>query len=103
MKTNKKLKKNDTVIILAGKDKGRTGKILEILHEKNRVLVEGINMVKHHQKARKEGQKGSMIDKAMPLHISNVSLVEGGKAVKASFKIDGNKKTRVSKKTGKTI
>lgn len=70
------VKKNDEVVILAGKDKGKTGKIIDILRNKDKVVVDGINIVKHHEKARKQGAKGQIIEKPMPIHISNVSLKE---------------------------
>jgi large subunit ribosomal protein L24 len=68
------IKKNDNVIILTGKDKGKTGKVLKVMPRDNRVLVEGLNLVKKHQKARKEGQKGQVVDQAMPIHVSNVAV-----------------------------
>lgn len=67
-----KLKKGDNVIIIAGKDKGKSGKILRVLVAKNKVIVEGRNMTKKHQKPRKSGEKGMVIDMALPLHASNV-------------------------------
>jgi large subunit ribosomal protein L24 len=70
------VKKNDIVKILAGDDKGKTGKILKVFPSMNKVLVEGINMKKHHERARKQGQKGQVVDKAMPVHSSNVALVD---------------------------
>lgn len=73
-KLTKKLKVGEIVKILAGKDKGKSGKILRIIKEKNKVLVEGVNLVKSHEKPRKQGAKGQVVDKAMPLHISNVSM-----------------------------
>ncbi len=73
-KLTKKLKVGETVTILTGKDKGKSGKIVKILKEKNKVLVEGVNMFKSHERARKQGTKGQIVDKAMPLHISNVSM-----------------------------
>jgi large subunit ribosomal protein L24 len=70
------IKKNDTVKILTGKDKGKTGKVLRVLREQDKILVEGINLSKRHQRPTKQGQKGQIIDKAMPLHISNVKLAK---------------------------
>lgn len=71
-----KLKKNDSVIIITGKDKGKSGKILRVLVKKNRVIVEGLNMMKKHQRPRKSGEKGSMVNIAMPIHASNVKKAE---------------------------
>ncbi|MDP9248944.1 MAG: 50S ribosomal protein L24 [bacterium] len=71
-----KIKKGDNVIILAGKDKGKSGKVVRALPKKNKVVVEGLNMTKRHQKARKSGEKGSMINMAMPINVSNVKIAE---------------------------
>lgn len=67
-----KIKKNDNVIIITGKDKGKEGKIIRVLVKQNKVIVEGLNMTKKHQHPRKSGEKGSMINVAMPVHASNV-------------------------------
>lgn len=99
------IKKDDNVIILAGKDKGKTGKVLRVLREKNKIIVEGINMYKHHARPKKQGQKGQMIDKNMPLHLSNVSLIDpkSGKATRVGSKIENGKKVRFGKKSGQVI
>lgn len=68
------IKKNDNVIILTGKDKGKTGKVVKSFPRVNKVIVEGLNLVKKHQRPRKEGQKGQVIDQAMPIDVSNVAL-----------------------------
>ena len=70
------VKKGDTVKILAGDDKGKTGKIVLVLPDIQKVVVEGINMMKRHQKSRKQGQKGQIVEKAMPVHVSNVAKTE---------------------------
>ena len=67
-----KLKKGDNVIVITGKDKGKKGKITRVLRDMNKVIVEGANMMKKHQRPRKSGEKGSMVDMAMPLDASNV-------------------------------
>ena len=69
-----KLKKGDNVILITGKDKGKKGKIVRVLVKKEKVIVEGLNMMKKHQKARKSNEKGSMVDVAMPIHVSNVKI-----------------------------
>ncbi|MEK7071573.1 MAG: 50S ribosomal protein L24 [Patescibacteria group bacterium] len=69
------VKKEDNVIVLAGKDKGKKGKIVRVLPRKNKVIIEGINMTKKHQRPRKSGEKGSMINVAMPIHASNVKKI----------------------------
>ena len=66
------IKKDDKVIILTGKDKGKSGKVLKSFPKDNKVIVEGINVLKVHQKPRRSGEKGQIIDKAMPVHSSNV-------------------------------
>ncbi|MFA4975408.1 MAG: 50S ribosomal protein L24 [Candidatus Paceibacterota bacterium] len=71
-----KLKKGDNVIVITGKDKSKKGKIVTVLVEKNKVVVEGINMMKKHQRPRKSGEKGMKIDIAMPIHASNVKKVD---------------------------
>lgn len=73
-KLTKKLKVGETVTVLTGKDKGKSGKVVKIFRDTNKVLVEGINLVKSHERPRKQGAKGQIVDKAMPLHISNVSI-----------------------------
>jgi large subunit ribosomal protein L24 len=71
-----KIKKGDNIIIIAGKDKGKKGKVVRALPKKNKVVVEGLNMTKRHQKARKSGEKGSMVNTAMPINVSNVKIAE---------------------------
>lgn len=71
-----KLKKGDSVIIITGKDKGKKGKIARVFVKLNKVIVEGVNMSKKHQRPRKSGEKGSMVDVAMPIHASNVKLAK---------------------------
>ena len=71
-----KLKKNDNVIVITGKDKGKKGKIAHVLVAENKVVVEGLNMMKKHQRPRKSGEKGRMEDRAMPIHASNVKKID---------------------------
>jgi len=71
------IKKNDIVKILTGKDKGKTGKVLKAFPAEGKVLVEGINVYKKHERARKEGQKGQLVERSVPIHASNVANVEG--------------------------
>ena len=98
-----KIKKGDNIIVIAGKDKGKTGKILKAMPKENLVVVEGINLQKKHKKAVSKDKKGQMIELSAPLHISNVMLVVDGKGVRVGSKVVGEKKVRVSKKTGKTV
>jgi large subunit ribosomal protein L24 len=66
------IKKDDKVIVLTGKDKGKTGTVTKSIPQENKVIVSGVNVLKVHQKARKSGEKGQIIDKTMPIHVSNV-------------------------------
>ena len=78
-----KIKKGDTVKVISGKDRGKSGKVLRAFPKEDLVVVEGVNVKKRHQRATKANQKGQIIDKTMPVHVSNVMLVDGsGKAVR---------------------
>ena len=99
-----KIKKDDTVQILLGKDRGKTGKVLRILTKKEKVLVEGLNMYKRH--VRKSGQQeGGIIEIAKPLYISNVALVcpNCKKPTRVGFKVEGNNKIRICKKCKEVV
>ena len=69
------VKKDDKVIVLSGKDKGKTGTVTKSLPKENKIIVSGVHVLKVHQKPRKSGEKGQIIDKAMPIHVSNVKIV----------------------------
>ena len=99
-----KLKKGDEVIVLTGKDKGKTGKILKMLPKKMKAIVSEINRVKKNQKPD-NNQPGGIIDKEMPIHISNLSFYdrEQNKGIKIGYKIVNNKKLRINKTSGKEI
>jgi large subunit ribosomal protein L24 len=71
-----KIKKDDNVIVLKGKDKGKTGKVIKSIPRESKVIIAGINTVKKHQRPSKQGQKGQVIEKPMPIHISNIALVD---------------------------
>lgn len=102
-----KIRKGDTVKITAGKDKGKTGTVLMTLKDTEQVVIEGVNEVKRHQKNRRSRSQGQIIEKSMPIHVSNVSLMEGDKAVRAGYTFEGEgekrKKVRVARPTGKKI
>lgn len=66
------VKKDDKIIVLTGKDKGKSGTVLKAMPKENKVIVSGLNLAKSHQKPRKAGEKGQIVDKAMPIHVSNV-------------------------------
>ncbi|PWG06513.1 50S ribosomal protein L24 [Polaribacter aquimarinus] len=96
-----KLKSGDTVKVIAGDHKGSEGKVLQIIKDKDRVLVEGVNLVSKHTKPSAQNPQGGIVKKEASLHISNVMLVEDGAAVRVGYNVDGDTKTRVSKKTKK--
>lgn len=100
-----KIKKGDQVEIIAGKDRGKRGKVVRVYPQTDKVVVEGLNLMKRHIKARREGQKGERVEKAAPLHVSNVMLVcpDTGKPTRIGYRIEGGEKVRVSKRSGKTI
>ncbi|WP_028646507.1 50S ribosomal protein L24 [Nocardiopsis sp. CNT312] len=100
-----KIKSGDEVIVIAGKDKGATGKVVKALPRENRVVVEGVNLVKKHRKANPAGgQQGEVVTKEAPIHVSNVALAEDGKATRVGYRFeeDGTK-VRVSRRSGKDI
>ncbi len=96
------IKKGDTVIVTTGKDKGKKAKVLSAFPRENKVLVEGVNMQKKHERARKAGQKGQVISRAMPLNVSNVMIVDPktGKGTRVGYKMIGDKKVRVAVGSG---
>lgn len=99
-------KTGDKVVVIAGASKGKTGKIIKILKSDNKALVEGINMIKKHQKPSQSNQTGGIIEREAPIHISNIMMVDSktGKPTKIKIEIDkkGNK-VRVSKKSNEKI
>ncbi len=100
-----KFKKGDKVIVVAGKDKGKTGSIVKVLREKNRVVLDGVNMMKKQQKARRAGDKGQVIDVAMPIHASNVMIIDSksGKQSRIGKKKVGDSYVRVARKSDQEI
>ena len=100
---NMKLKKGDNVIVIAGKDKGKAGKILVVDRKKNRVIVEGVNMVSKHTKPSPANQQGGIVNKEAPIDASNVMLVVKGKTTRVGFKVEDGKKVRFAKSTGEVI
>jgi large subunit ribosomal protein L24 len=101
----RKIKTDDEVIVIAGKDKGNRGKVLRLL-ESDRVLVSGVNMIKKHQKPNPQaGVPGGIIDKEAPLQVSNVAIFNPAtqKADRVGFKVEGGKKIRVFKSSGEAV
>ena len=104
MRNKIKLKKGDEVVVLTGKDKGKTGKIVKILPSKNKAIVSEINKVKKNQKPD-NNQPGGIIEKEMPIHISNISFYDAKnkKAVRVGYKLNKDKKVRINRSTGEII
>lgn len=96
-----KIKKGDTVKVIAGKDKGKEGKVLSV--KEGKVLVEGVNTVTKHAKPNQANPNGGIIHQEAAIDVSNVMYVNKGKATRVGFKIDGDKKVRVAKSTGDVI
>ena len=98
-----KIKKGDTVVVLAGKDKGRTGSVLQVMPKEDKVLVDGINVHARHRKPDQANPQGGIERKPAPLHISNVAIALDGKATRVRFEERDGKKVRVAVKTGEVI
>ncbi|MBB3934778.1 50S ribosomal protein L24 [Aureimonas phyllosphaerae] len=103
-----KIKKGDNVVVLAGKDKGRSGKVLQVMPKEERAVVSGVNMVKRHQK-QSASQEAGIVSKEAPIHLSNLSVADpkDGKPTRVGFKVVGEgenaKKVRVAKRSGEQI
>ena len=98
-----KIKKGDTVKIIAGKDKDKEGKVLTVDQKNNKVVVEGVNMITKHSKPSAANPNGGIIQREAAIDASNVMLVHEGKATRVGFKMEGDKKVRFAKATGKVI
>lgn len=93
------IKKDDMVKIITGKDKGKTGRVIKVFPSKDRLVVEGLNLVKKHQRPTQENQQGGIIEKEASIHRSNVMLLRNNKPTRISYKIlDNGKKVRYSNK-----
>ena len=100
-----KIKKGDKVVILAGRDKGRTGEVLRVIPDENRAVIDGVNVVKRHQRQTKDREAG-IVNKPAPIDLSNIALADpkDGKATRVGFKIlDDGRKVRVAKRSGELI
>jgi large subunit ribosomal protein L24 len=99
-----KIKTGDNVKVITGNHKGSEGKVLKIVSEKNRLIVEGVNMVKKHMKPNAQNPQGGIIEKEAFIHVSNVSLLTpSGETTKVGYRMDENKKVRFSKKSNEVI
>ncbi len=99
----RKIKKGDLVKVMTGKDKGKEGKVIAVDRKKNRLLIEGINMITKHTKPSMANQQGGIIHKEGPIDASNVMYLHKGKPTRIGFKMDGDRKVRFAKSTGDII
>jgi large subunit ribosomal protein L24 len=99
-----KIRKGDKVVVLTGKDKGRTGEVLRVMPKDDKALVRGVNQIRRHQK-QSQTQEGGIITKEAPIHLSNIALADpkDGKPTRVGFRVDGDKKVRVAKRSGEVI
>jgi large subunit ribosomal protein L24 len=98
-----RIRKGDNVIVIAGRDRGKTGEVLRVLPKENRALVRGINLVRRHQRQTPTAQ-GGIITKEMPIHVSNISLTDAsGKPTRVGFRMNEGRKVRFAKRTGDQI
>ena len=100
-----RIKKGDNVIVIAGNDKGKTGKVLSVIPDKDRVIVEGVSMVSKHTKPNAKNPQGGIVKQEASIHVSNVSLLDpkSGKATRVGFQMKDGKKVRVAKKSSEEI
>ncbi|QUD88416.1 50S ribosomal protein L24 [Phenylobacterium montanum] len=100
-----KIKKGDRVVVLAGKDKGRQGEVLQVMPKEDRLVVRGVNMVKRHTRPSQSDPQGGIKHKEAALHISNVAFVDpkSGEPTRVGFRMEGDKKVRFAKKSGEVI
>ena len=99
-----KIRKGDKVVVLAGKDKGRTGEVLSVAPKDDKAIVRGVNLVRRHQK-QSQSQEGGIITKEAPIHLSNIALADpkDGKPTRVGFQVKDGKKVRVAKRSGEVI
>ena len=99
-----KIKTGDTVRVIAGNDKTKEGKVQKVFIEKNKAIVEGVNMVSKHQKPSAANPQGGIVKKEAPIHISNLAFVDSkGEATRVGYRVEGDKKVRFSKKSNEVI
>lgn len=100
-----KIKKGDSVMIISGKDRGKSGKVLRVFPKENKIVIEGVNIKRKHARSKRQGQKGQIIQKPAPIDASNAMLICStcNKPRRAGYKIFENKKTRICKKCGSAI
>ncbi|MCD2260520.1 50S ribosomal protein L24 [Psychroserpens luteolus] len=102
--TKFKIKSGDTVKVIAGDHKGTEGNVLKVLKDKNKAIVEGVNMVKKHTKPSAQNPQGGIVEKEAPIHMSNLSLLTSkGETTRVGYKMEGDKKVRFSTKSNEVI
>jgi large subunit ribosomal protein L24 len=98
-----RIRKGDNVVVITGRDKGKTGEVIRMIPDENRAVVRGVNIVRRHQRQTASAQ-GGIITKEMPIHLSNIALTDAsGKATRVGFKMVGDRKVRFAKRSGDTI
>lgn len=99
-----KIRKGDTVVVIAGKDKGKEGEVIAVMPTEGKVIVSGVNTAKRHQKARSARDTAGIIDRDMPVDLSNVMLVHQGKPTRVGYRVNADgSKVRIAKRTGEVI
>ena len=100
-----KIRKNDQVVVMTGRDKGKRGRVIDVLTKKGKIIVEGVNILKHHERPnRQRGIAGGIVEREAPIDASNVMVIEGGRPARVGYQIlQDKRKVRVSKKTGAVI
>ncbi|GAA4293298.1 50S ribosomal protein L24 [Aestuariibaculum suncheonense] len=102
--TKLKIKTGDTVKVIAGDHKGSEGKVQKVLIEKNKAIVEGVNLVKKHTKPSAQNPQGGIVEKEAPIHISNLALLTAkGETTRVGYRVEGDKKVRFSKKSNEVL
>lgn len=98
-----RIRKGDNVIVITGRDKGKTGEVLRVIPAENRAIVRGVNVARKHQR-QTASEQGGIVSKEMPIHLSNIALTDSnGQATRVGFKVVDDRKVRYSKRTGETI
>lgn len=100
-----KIKTGDNVVVLSGDHKGSEGKVMRVITEKNKAIVEGVNLVSKHEKPNAKNPQGGIVKKEAPIHVSNLALIDpkSKKATRVGYKMEGDKKVRFSKKSNEVI
>ena len=99
-----RIKRDDQVKVIAGKDKGKVGRVLRVDRDSGRVLVEGVNLAKKAMRKKRQDDRGGIMDIEMPIEISNVMLVtKNGEATRVGMKVEGREKTRIARKSGEAV